>query len=76
MHVACEAKRKQRKHLFLPKPNLPLRCNKRLTTTTYNNYRFSDSSKTTMDNETSMETKINDNNYIPFENIIYSLRVE
>jgi hypothetical protein len=75
-HVACEAKRKQRKGLFLPKPNLPLRCNKRLTTTTYNNYRFQDSSKATMDNEASMETKTNDDEYIPFESIIYSLKVE
>jgi hypothetical protein len=75
MRVASDAKRRQKECLFLPKPNLPLQCNKRLITTTYNSSKFWESSKATMDNEVFMETKTNDDNHIPGESIIYSLEL-
>jgi hypothetical protein len=45
-------------------------------TNTYNSFKFWESSKATMDNEMSVETKTNDNDYILGESIILFLGVE
>jgi hypothetical protein len=55
--------------------NLPLQHNKKLVTITYNSSKFWECSKDIMDNEAFMETKTNDDDYIPGESIIYSLEL-